>query len=142
MMMISLAGALASNHQIAFYSTPSISQNYFQFAWQFPKIEDFFLTLFTGAPAPSCNPGQFSPYWASEAQFKTINTDTGFVLAVDHGPLYSRWNLYKFRLTVPVGKIGDPSFNFQLSVIDKNGNSADLATGTLTRCQTANCSMF
>ncbi len=142
MMMISLAGALNSNHQIAFYSTPYISQSYFQFAWQFPKIEDFFLTLFTGVPPPSCNQGQFSPYWASDAQFKTINTDNGFVLAVDHGPYISKWNLYKFRVTVPVGKIGDPSFDFQLSVIDKNGNTADLATGTLTRCQTFNCSMF
>lgn len=142
MLMISLAGNLTANHQMAFYSTPAFTQKYFYFAWQFPKIEDFFITLFTGTPAPSCNPGQYSPYWAESVQFKSYNSDKGFVLALDHGPYYSRWNLYKFRLTVPVGKPGDQSFDFQLSVIDKNGNTADLATGTLTRCQTNNCSMF
>jgi hypothetical protein len=128
--------------QMAFYSTPLIAQTYFNYAWQFPSVEDFFLSLFTGVPPPSCNPGQFTPYWATSVQYEQANNNQGFILYVNYGPSLSRWNLYKFRLIVPVGKIGDPKFNFQLSVIDKNGNSADLATGTLNRCQSLNCSMF
>ena len=132
MMMVSLSGISTTGHQIAFYSTPAMQQGYFQFSWQFPKIEDFFLSMFTGIAPPSCNPGQYSPYWATEVALEPKST--GFGLYVDHGPYLSRWNLYKFRVSIPQGKIGDPTLGFQLSVVDKNGNTADLATGTLTRC--------
>lgn len=142
MVMLSFAANQSSLAQMAFYTTPYITQTYYQFAWQFPKIEDFFITLFTGAPAPSCNPGQFSPYWATQVTFETQNNGEGFVVYVNNGPLMSRWNLYKLRLYVAKGKIGDQSFNYQLTAIDKSGHSGDLATGTLTRCKNPNCSMF
>jgi len=142
MMMISLAANQSALHQLSFYSTPMISQTYFNFAWQFPDIGDFFVTLFTGAPAPSCNYGQFSPYWATQVQYEVQNDSKGFVLFVNNGPSYSKWNLFKFRLSIPVGKIGDPNFDFKLSVWDKDNNSFDLATGTLTKCVTSNCGMF
>ncbi len=142
MLMISLAANQSSLHQMSFYTTPLISQSYFNFAWQFPDIGDFFVTLFTGAPAPSCNYGQFSPYWAPQVQYDVHNSGQGFVLYMNNGPAYSKWNLFKFRLYVPVGKIGDPTFDFKLSVMDKENKSYDLATGTLTRCQTTNCGMF
>lgn len=141
MLMISLAANQGSTHQMSFYSTPKISQSYFNFAWQFPDIGDFFVTLFTGAPAPSCNYGQFSPYWATQVQYDVHNNGQGFVLFVNNGPNPSKWNLFKFRLYVPVGKIGDPSFNFKLSILDKDNKSYDLATGTLTKCTYSNCGM-
>lgn len=119
-----------------------ISQSYFNFAWQFPNIGDFFVTLFTGAPAPSCNYGQFSPYWATQVQYDVHNNSQGFVLFVNNGPPASKWNLFKIRLYVPVGKIGDPKFDFKLSVMDKDNNSYDIATGTLTKCTYKNCGMF
>lgn len=141
MLMLSFAGIQPSNTQMAIYSTPYLQQSYYQFAWQFPTIEDFFITLFTGVPAPSCNQGQFSPYWATQMQYESANDGKGFVVYVNQGPFYSQWNLYKFRIYVPVGKIGDNSFNFQFSAIDKNGKSGDLATGTFSRCLNANCGM-
>jgi hypothetical protein len=141
MLMLSFSNYSASN-QISFYSTPTVSQTYYNFAWQFPKIEDFFLTLFTGIPAPSCNQGQFSPYWAAESNFEKTGDQKGFSLFVNQGPFYSSWNRAKLLLEVPVGQIGDPSFNFRLIYIDKNNNRGELATGTLTRCASANCGLF
>lgn len=142
MLMVSLSPTLSTNNQMSFYTTPAIKQSYFQYAWQFPKIEDFFISLFTGVPAPSCKQAQFSPYWATDVAFETHNDQNGFVLYVNQGPFYSVWNRHKFRLYVPQGKIGDPSFSFTLTAIDGNGNAANLATGTLTRCMTPNCQMF
>jgi hypothetical protein len=142
MLMLNLSSNAATNHQMAFYSTPQVSQSYFQFAWQFPKIEDFFISMFTGIPAPSCTQGQFSPYWATSVLYETYNSGNGFVLYVNNGPFYSPWNLHKFKLYVPVGKIGDTSFAFQLTVEDKDHNIYNLGTGTLSRCQTINCRMF
>lgn len=142
MMMISLAADQAAQHQMSFYTTPKISQTNVNFAWQFPDIGDFFVTLFTGAPSPSCNYGQYSPYWATKVQYEVQNNNQGFYLYVNSGPSYSKWNLFKFRLSVPVGKIGDTNFDFKLSVFDKDNKSYDLATGTLTKCMNANCGMF
>lgn len=147
MLMMSLAATNSTaTHQLAFYSTPQLTQSYYYFAWQFPKVEDFFLTLFTGVPAPSCNNGGFHPYWATNVQYDSANSGKGFVLYVNYGPVDSTWNHYKFRLKIPSGKVGDATLNFQLTVIKTNlsgkDESFDLATGTFTRCQTANCGMF
>ncbi|MEY4617049.1 MAG: hypothetical protein RJB66_2009 [Pseudomonadota bacterium] len=142
MLMLSFAGVTPAASQMAFYSTPYIQPNYYQFAWQFPSLGDFFLNVFTGAPMPSCNYGQATPYWATPVQYETYNDGKGFVIWTNIGPANSQWYLYKFRLVVPQGKIGDPNLGFQLTVIDRSGTSGDLATGTLTRCQLPNCSMF
>ncbi len=142
MLMITMSANQSSTHQMSIYSTPAMQQSYYQFAWMFPKVEDFFVSLFTGLPAPSCNPGLFSPYWASYVQYDSYNSGKGFVLYVNNGPLLSRWNLYKFRLYVDQGQVGDQSFGFRLSVTDKDGKSKDLATGTLNRCSYPNCRMF
>lgn len=142
MLMLTFGSTQASPHQMSVFSTPYMQQSYFQFAWQFPKVEDFFISLFTGAPPPSCNPGLFSPYWATNVQYDTYNNGKGFALYVNNGPLLSRWNLYKFRLYVSEGQVGDNSFNFRFSATDKDNNSRDLATGTLTRCLNRNCMMF
>lgn len=142
MLMLTFASSQMSAHQMSIYTTPQVQQSYFQFAWLFPKIEDFFISMFTGIPAPSCNPGLFSPYWAANVQYDAYNNGQGFVLYVNNGPLLSKWNLHKFRIYVPVGQIGDNQFEFRFNVIDKNGNSSDLATGTLTRCQRPNCGLF
>lgn len=142
MVMLSFAGVTPSASQLAFYTTPYMQASYFQFAWQFPSLEDFFINVFTGAPMPSCNYGQFAPYWATQVQYETYNDGKGFIVWTNIGPANSQWYLYKFKLLVPQGKIGDANLGFQLSVVDRNGKSGDLATGTLTRCQRANCSMF
>lgn len=142
MLMLTMAANQSSTHQMSFFTTPAMQQSYFQFAWMFPKVEDFFITLFTGIPAPSCNPGLFSPYWATYVQYDTFNNGNGFVLYVNNGPLLSRWNLHKFRIYVDQGKVGDQSFGFRFSVTDKDGVSKDIATGTLTRCAYRNCKMF
>lgn len=141
MLMISVSPQATQKHQMAVYTTPALQNSGYSFAWQFPDLEDYFINVFTGAPAPSCNYGQYAPYWATDMSYDSHNGGNGFVLYVNQGPFYSPWNLYKFRLYVPTGKIGDSKFDYELQALDKNGHIIPIAQGTLNRCRTRNCGM-
>ena len=145
MIMVSFSGQLnGGSQQLAFYSNPAISQSYYYYSWQFPKPEDFFISMFTGVPAPSCTQGSFSPYWATNASYDLHNNGNGFVVYAKGGPLLSKWNLYQFRLYVSNGKVGDNSLPFRVTIKSNasNASEVEMATGTLSRCQTPNCGMF
>lgn len=132
---------VANQVKVHFYSTPKLSNSYFQYAWSFPTLGDFFLTMFTGAAVPSCNPGQYSPYWYGTFYIDSTNNGSGFV-AYGQGPYFSKWNRHAIRIYVDTGKVGDSLFNYRAIAITPDNHTIQLAHGSFQRCLTTNCGVY
>jgi hypothetical protein len=140
MIRLEFLPGVTNKMRIHFYSSP-ISNSYFQFAWNFPSLEDFAISFFTGMPAPSCNNGQYAPYWWGDFSVESHNSDKGFVL-YGQGPYWSKWNRHAIRVYVDSGKVGDSNFDYRVTAISNTNGTTDLATGSFARCQSANCGLY
>lgn len=126
--------------KVHFQTTPKLSNPYFQYAWSFPKIGDFFLALL-GAPMPSCNYGQQTPYWFGTFNLQANTSSSGFVV-YGQGPLGSEWNRHAIRFNITNGNVGDSSFNYSMIAITPDNTQINLAHGKFQLCQTPNCGVF
>jgi hypothetical protein len=141
MIRLEFVQGVSNRMRVHFYSTPILQNNYFTYAWNFPSLEDFFLTWFTGAPPPSCNPGQYAPYWYGDFNVETTNGSQGFVL-YGQGPYLSKWNRHTIRIYVDTGKIGDPNFNYRVVAYTPTNEVIHLVNGSFSRCQSQNCGLY
>jgi hypothetical protein len=141
MIRLEFVQGFTNRMRVHFYSTPVINNNYFTYAWNFPTFGDFFINFFTGAPPPSCNPGQFAPYWWGDFSVETYNNNQGFVL-YGQGPYLSKWNRHVIRIYVDTGKVGDTLFNYRVVAYTPTNTVLNLATGSFARCQSANCGLY
>jgi hypothetical protein len=140
MIRLEFIQGITNKMRVHFYSSPIVQNQYFQYAWNFPTLEDFFITFFTGAPPPSCNPGQYAPYWWGDFSVETHNDNQGFVL-YGQGPYLSKWNRHVIRIYVDTGKVGDATFNYRVVAYTPTNSVVNLITGSFSRCQTANCGL-
>jgi hypothetical protein len=141
MIRLEFIQGVSNKMRVHFYSSPILQNPYFTYAWNFPSLDDFFVTFFTGAPPPSCNPGQYAPYWWGDFSVESHNDGKGFVL-YGQGPYLSRWNRHAIRIYVDTGKVGDTTFSYRVVAYTPTNSVIPLVTGSFARCQTANCGLY
>ncbi len=129
---------LANQVRVHFFTAPILKNPYFQYAWSFPDIDDFFLNLFTGAPMPSCNYGQYTPYWSNVFNVEGSSTSKGFTV-YGKAPFWSQMNRYDLRIKIEEGKVGDTFFNWKMTAITDKNVIINIAHGKLQKCQLTNC---
>ncbi len=135
-----------NNINVTFRAWPQISQ-YGYYSYQMPSVSNFIAGFF-GIPSYATAGGYFNPMSLTSWTVSTVNNSQGFE-ARTYGPLYSVGNRSLIQIRVEQGKLGDNTFTFKLGypncVQDSSkscSNAAGVwfAQGTLTRCQSANCS--
>jgi hypothetical protein len=131
---------LTNQVRVHFFTAPIVKNPYFQYAWSFPDIDDFFVTLFTGAPMPSCNYGQYTPYWSNTFNVEGSSTSSGFTV-YGKAPFWSQMNRYDLRIKIEDGKVGDSFFNWKMTAITDKNVIINLAHGKLQKCQRPNCGL-
>lgn len=141
MIRLEFVQGVANKMRVHFYSTPILQNNNFTYAWNFPTLEDFAISFFTGVQPPSCNPGQYAPYWWGDFSVESHNDNQGFVL-YGQGPYLSKWNRHTIRIYVDAGKVGDPTFNYRVVAYTDQNAILNLVTGSFSRCQSANCGLY
>lgn len=111
---------------------PMINQGYW-YTYNLPSPQNFFLSLL-GWPVAQNPQGTFNPMILN-ATIHPVNNSQGFEIR-SHGPQVSAGYNKLLQLQVPVGKIEDANFNYELF-----WNGDKIAIGTLVRCQSPTCGL-
>ncbi len=102
----------ASNHLYATFSAYPYSNNYYSWGMQLPSLTDFFLGL-VGFPITDYGSAIKNPL-SIDAVISVINKSQGFE-ARGYGDLYTHANTSLIQIVIPVGKLEDAQFDYQLA---------------------------
>lgn len=117
---------------VIFRAYPQVNQQGW-YTYQLPTAQNFFLSLL-GWPVAQNPAGTFNPM-ILQSTINPVNNSQGFEIR-SYGPQVSAGYNKLLQLQVANGKIEDQSFNFQLF-----WNGAQIATGTLVKCQSPTCGL-
>ncbi|MBX3016648.1 MAG: hypothetical protein KF767_02070 [Bdellovibrionaceae bacterium] len=103
------------------------------YTYNLPRWDQFFMSLM-GWPVAMNPQGTFNPMILTST-IHPVNNSQGFEIRT-YGPQVSAGYNKLLQLQVPVGKIEDQNFNYELF-----WNGDKIAIGTLVRCQTPTCGL-